>query len=74
MQQTLRSEKKSAAPVIIQTTAKLAETFWFVSSFVMSLLMGPFGVSQARLPAALPAIIAVFSLKINGPMPLELPR
>ena len=66
MQQTLRSEKKSAAPVIIQSTAKLAETFWFVSSFVMSLLMGPF--------AALPAIIAVFSLKIAGPMPLELPR
>ncbi len=66
MKKTLRSEKKGAAPVVIQTTAKLAETFWFVSSFVMSLLMGPF--------AALPAIIAVFSLKIDGPMPLGLPR
>ena len=64
MKKTLRSEKKSAAPVIGAATGKLAETFWFVSSFVMSLLMGPF--------AALPAVIAVFSLKIDGPIPLEL--
>lgn len=65
MKKTFRSEKHSVAP-IIAATGKLAETFWFVSSFVMSLLMGPF--------AALPAIIAVFSLKIDGPMPLELSR
>ncbi|MBA3004177.1 MAG: hypothetical protein FP813_10065 [Desulfurivibrio sp.] len=64
MKKTLRSGKKSAAPVIGAATGKLAETFWFVSSFVMSLLMGPF--------AAVPAIIAVLSLKIDGPMPLEI--
>ncbi|MDG4475544.1 hypothetical protein [Thiovibrio frasassiensis] len=64
MKKTFRSEKRSAAPILAETTGKLAETFWFVSSFVMSLLMGPF--------AALPAIIAIFSLKIDGPMPLEL--
>ena len=64
MKKTLGSEKKGAAPVIAKTTGKLAETFWFVSSFVLSLLMGPF--------AALPAMIAIFSLKIEGPMPLEI--
>lgn len=64
MKKTLCSEKKGIAPVVVVTTGKLAETFWFVSSFVLSLLMGPF--------AALPAIIAVFSLKIDGPMPLEI--
>lgn len=64
MKKTLCSEKKGAAPVLVETTGKLAETFWFVSSFVMSLLMGPF--------AAVPAIIAVFFLKIDGPMPLTL--
>ncbi|MFA7347731.1 MAG: hypothetical protein WCZ86_08220 [Desulfurivibrionaceae bacterium] len=64
MKNTLSSEKRSAAPVVAHATGKLAETFWFVSSFVMSLLMGPF--------AAVPAIIAVFSLKIDGPMPLNI--
>jgi hypothetical protein len=64
MKNTLYSEKKDIAPVVAETTGKLAETFWFVSSFVMSLLMGPF--------AAVPAIIAVFSLKIDGPMPLNI--
>ena len=64
MKKTLGSEKKGAAPVMANPTGKLAETFWFVSSFVMSLLMGPF--------AALPAIIAVFSLKVDGPMPLSI--
>ena len=64
MKTTCSSEKKGAAPVIAIPTGKLAETFWFVSSFVLSLLMGPF--------AALPALIAVFSLKIDGPMPLEI--
>jgi hypothetical protein len=61
MKNTLSSEKKDVAPVVAHATGKLAETFWFVSSFVMSLLMGPF--------AAVPALIAVFSLKIDGPMP-----
>lgn len=64
MKTTCSGEKKGAAPVIAITTGKLAETCWFVSSFVLSLLMGPF--------AALPALIAVFSLKIDGPMPLEI--
>ena len=64
MKKTLCSEKKGAAQVVGKTTGKLAETFWFVSSFVMSLLMGPF--------AAVPAIIAVFSLKVDGPMPLNI--
>lgn len=64
MKKALCSEKKGMVPVVVVTTGKLAETFWFVSSFVLSLLMGPF--------AALPAIIAVFSLKIDGPMPLEI--
>jgi hypothetical protein len=64
MKKTLGSEKKGVAPGVGNTTGKLAETFWFVSSFVMSLLMGPF--------AALPAVIAVFSLKIEGPMPLNI--
>ena len=63
MKKTLCSAK-GVPPVPTETTGKLAETFWFVSSFVMSLLMGPF--------AALPAVIAVFSLKINGPMPLNI--
>jgi len=64
MKNTFHSEKKDAAPIVADATGKLAETFWFVSSFVMSLLMGPF--------AAVPAIIAVFSLKIDGPMPLNI--
>ena len=64
MKKTLRSEKKGIVPVVVVTTGKLAETCWFVSSFVLSLLMGPF--------AAVPALIAVFSLKIDGPMPMEL--
>jgi len=64
MKKTFCSEKKGAAPVVVVVTGKLAETFWFVSSFVLSLLMGPF--------AALPAIIAIFSLKIDGPMPMEI--
>jgi len=64
MKKTFCSEKKSAAPVVVVTNGKLAETCWFVSSFVLSLLLGPF--------AALPAIIAVFSLRIDGPMPLEI--
>lgn len=64
MKKTLCSEKKGIVPVVVVTTGKLAETFWFVSSFVLSLLLGPF--------AAVPAIIAVFSLKIDGPMPLEI--
>ena len=64
MKKTLGSEKKGTAPGVGNTTGKLDETFWFVSSFVLSLLMGPF--------AAVPALIAVFSLKIDGPMPLEI--
>jgi len=64
MKKTLCNEKKGATQVVAITTGKLAETFWFVSSFVLSLLMGPF--------AALPAIIAIFSLKVDGPMPLEI--
>ncbi len=72
MKKTLCSEKKGTAPIVVAASGKLAETCWFVSSFVLSLLMGPFGVSQARLPAAQPAMIAIFSLKIEGPMPLEI--
>jgi len=64
MKKILGSGKKIVLPVLADTTGKLAETFWFVSSFVMSLLLGPF--------AAVPAIIAIFSLKIDGPMPMEL--
>lgn len=64
MKKILRSEKKGATPVLGVCTGKLAETFWFVSSFVLSLLMGPF--------AALPAVIAIFSLKVDGPMPAEI--
>ena len=64
MKKTFCSEKKGIVPVVVVTTDKLAETCWFVSSFVLSLLMGPF--------AAVPALIAVFSLKIDGPMPLEI--
>ncbi len=64
MKKTRCSEKKGRAPVVVVTTGKLAETCWFVSSFVLSLLLGPF--------AALPAIIALLSLKIEGPMPLEI--
>ena len=64
MKKTLCSEKKGTAPVVVEATGKLAETCWFVSSFVLSLLLGPF--------AALPAIIAVLSLKVEGPMPLEI--
>ena len=64
MKNLLCSEKKGVAPILHISTGKLAETFWFVSSFVMSLLMGPF--------AAIPVIIALFSLKIDGPMPLEI--
>ena len=63
MKNTLCGEK-GTAPTVGITTGKLAETFWFVSSFIMSLIIGPF--------AALPAIIAVFSLKIDGPMPMSL--
>ncbi|MFA6283526.1 MAG: hypothetical protein WCT30_06025 [Desulfurivibrionaceae bacterium] len=64
MKKILGSGKKIVLPVLADTTGKLAETVWFVSSFVMSLLLGPF--------AAVPAIIAIFSLKIDGPMPMEL--
>ena len=64
MKNILRSEKKGVVQVVGISTGKLAETFWFVSSFVMSLLLGPF--------AAVPAVIALFSLKIDGPMPLEI--
>ena len=64
MKKTFCSEKKCATQVVGIPTGKLAETCWFVSSFVLSLLLGPF--------AALPAIIAVLSLKIEGPMPLEI--
>ncbi|MFA6898684.1 MAG: hypothetical protein WC256_00575 [Desulfurivibrionaceae bacterium] len=64
MKKTFCNKKKGATPVVSLATGKLAETCWFVSSFVLSLLLGPF--------AALPAIIAVFSLKIDGPMPLEI--
>ena len=64
MKKIFSSGKKGAAQVVDVTTGKLAETFWFVSSFVLSLLMGPF--------AAVPALIAVFSLKAEGPMPLEI--
>lgn len=64
MKKTFCSEKKGTAPVVVAASGKLAETCWFVSSFVLSLLMGPF--------AALPAMIAIFSLKIEGPMPLEI--
>ena len=64
MKKTFCSEKKCATPTSDVTTGKLVETCWFVSSFVLSLLLGPF--------AALPAIIAVFSLKVEGPMPLEI--
>ena len=64
MKKTLCSEKKGATQVVGIPTGKLVETCWFVSSFVLSLLMGPF--------AALPAIIAIFSLKIDGPMPMEI--
>jgi len=64
MKKTPCSEKRGAPPIVDKTTGKLAETFWFVSSFVLSLLMGPF--------AALPAIIALFSLKMDGSMPMPL--
>jgi hypothetical protein len=64
MKKTFCSEKQVTAPILAETSGKLAETFWFVSSFIMSLIMGPF--------AAVPAIIAVFSLKIDGPMPMEI--
>lgn len=64
MKNALHSEKKDAAPIVADATGKLAETFWFVSSFVMALLMGPF--------SALPALIAIFSLKIDGPMPMKI--
>ena len=64
MKKIFCSEKKITAPILAETSGKLAETFWFVSSFVMSLIMGPF--------AALPALIAIFSLKIDGPMPMEI--
>jgi len=64
MKKILCSEKKATAPILAETSGKLAETLWFVSSFVMSLLLGPF--------AALPAIIAIFSLKVDGPMPMEI--
>ncbi|MHB1013896.1 MAG: hypothetical protein ACYC2W_01270 [Desulfurivibrionaceae bacterium] len=64
MKNLLRSEKKGVVRVVGISTGKLAETFWFVSSFVMSLILGPF--------AAVPAVIALFSLKIDGPMPLEI--
>lgn len=64
MKKIFGSGKKGVPPVLAHATGKLAETLWFVSSFVMSLLMGPF--------AAVPAIIAVFSLKIDGPMPLNI--
>ncbi len=64
MKKTLCSEKNLTAPILEETSGKLAETFWFVSSFVMSLIMGPF--------AAVPAIIAIFSLKVDGPMPMEI--
>jgi hypothetical protein len=66
MKKLSRRENKCAPPIVAAATGKLAETVWFVSSFVMSLIMGPF--------AALPALIAIFSLKIEGPLPLELPR
>jgi hypothetical protein len=66
MKKTSRREKKCAPLIVAAATGKLSETIWFVSSFVMSLIMGPF--------AALPALIAIFSLKIDGPLPLELPR
>jgi hypothetical protein len=72
MKKTRYSKTKGAIQVVGEAPGKLAETCWFVSSFVMSLFMGPFGVSQARLPAALPAIIAIFSLKIDGSMPMKL--
>jgi hypothetical protein len=62
MKKTLCSEKKGTVPVVVVTTGKLAETFWFVSSFVLSLFLGPF--------AALPVIIALFSLKVDGSMPM----
>ena len=64
MKKILSSGKKVTAPIFAETSGKLAETFWFVSSFVMSLLLGPF--------AALPAIIAILSLKVDGPMPMEI--
>jgi len=64
MRKTFCSEKKVTAPILAETSGKLAETCWFVSSFVLSLLMGPF--------AALPAMIAIFSLKVDGPMPMEI--
>ena len=57
MKKTFCSEKKVTVPILVVTTGKLAERFWFVSSFVLSLL---------------PGIIAIFSLKIDGPMPMEI--
>lgn len=61
---TGRQNRKSAASSLFHPThATVAETFWFVSSFVMSLIMGPF--------SALPALIAIFSLKVEGPMPMS---
>ena len=62
MKKTLCSEKRGAAPLVNCLIGKLAETFWFVSSFVLSLFLGPF--------AALPVIIALFSLKVDGSMPM----
>lgn len=44
-------------------TAKLAESCWFVSSFVLSLLLGPF--------SALPALIALFSIKCDSVLPMN---
>jgi len=41
--------------------ATLAETVWFVSSFVISVIMGPF--------SALPALFALFSLHCEGCFP-----
>ncbi len=57
------SPTATTSPRIRLTSATLAETFWFVSSFVMSLIMGPF--------TALPALIALFSLESHGPLPLS---
>ncbi|MFZ5775978.1 MAG: hypothetical protein ACOY3Z_10900 [Thermodesulfobacteriota bacterium] len=50
---------KTTSPV-----ARLAESCWFVSSFVLSLLMGPF--------SALPALLAVFSLQCETAPPLAI--
>ncbi|MGV1100836.1 hypothetical protein ACUUL3_15675 [Thiovibrio sp. JS02] len=60
---TAQNATRTASALARITPATLAETFWFVSSFVMSVALGPF--------SALPALVALFSLDCQSPLPMS---